>query len=231
MDEKQPSALRPILDPALEFSDSELFWQEHWQKFAAGLAAIVVAILLVGAWMLWQAHQRSSAEAAFSMASNIEGWRGVIDAFPRTIPSGNARLRIADTLRGQGDLAGAIAELEQFTSAQPDHPLAGAAWLMMGQLRQAEGSKDMALDAFRISSSRYKDAYTAPLAMISEADLLAAQGQTGEARAILESIGKLYPETPAAMVAGGEANRLAPAGAAAPSEASVPPPPPPPAQP
>jgi TolA-binding protein len=221
MDEKQPSALRPVLDPTIEFSDSELFWQEHWKKFAAGLAAIVLAILAVGAWMLWQSSQRSAAEDAYSNATGMEAWRGVIDNFPRTIPAGNARLRIADALREQGDTDGAIAELEKLTSDQPEHPLAGAAWLMIGQLRQVQGNKDLALDAFRRSSGTYKDSYTAPLAMISEAELLASQGQTGEARAILESIGKLYPETPAAMIAGGEAGRLPPAGA---TPAQAPPP-------
>ena len=47
MDEPR-SVLRPALEPALEFSDSDLFWQEHWKKFAWGLAALVVLILAVG---------------------------------------------------------------------------------------------------------------------------------------------------------------------------------------
>jgi hypothetical protein len=45
---------------------------------------------------------------------------------------------------------------------------------------------------------------------VAEANLLKAQGSLGEARAVLESVGSLHPETPAAMVAAGELARLAP---------------------
>jgi TolA-binding protein len=101
--------------------------------------------------------------------------------------------------------------LEKFLAAQPEHPLAGAAWLTLGELRQAQGQSDSALEAYRTASSRYKTSYTAPLALVAEANLLQSRGSTGEARAVLESVGSLHPGTPAAMVAAGELARLAPA--------------------
>jgi TolA-binding protein len=114
-------------------------------------------------------------------------------------------------MQAADDLPGAAAELEKFLAAQPEHPLAGAAWLTLGELRQAQGQSDSALEAYRTASSRYKTSYTAPLALVAEANLLQSRGSTGEARAVLESVGSLHPGTPAAMVAAGELARLAPA--------------------
>ncbi len=207
MEENRPSVLRPAIDPALEMSDSDLFWQEHWQKFAYGLAAIILAVLVVGAWMLWREHQRASAEAAYSAATSVDGWRAVVGEFPGSVAAGNAQLQIATALRAKGDFDAAAAELEAFTAAQPEHPLAGAAWLTLGEIRQAQDKVAPALEAYRTASSRYKTSYAAPLALISEAKLASSQGSPGEARAILESVATLYPETPAAMIAAGELQR------------------------
>ena len=218
--ENRPSILTPAIDPALEMSDSDLFWQEHWQKFVWALAAIVLAIIIAGAWAFRSAQVRSAAEAALGAAKDPESWRQVVSDFPGTVAAGNAQLLVAGSLRASGDLAGAAAELEKFTAAQPTHPLAGTAWLTLGEIYQAQGLNDKALSAYRTSSSDYQAAYTAPLAMIAEARLVAAGGQSGEARAILESVGALYPETPGAMVAAGELAAMTPPAAAAPLPAT-----------
>jgi hypothetical protein len=52
MDDKRPSVLTPALgDAALEISGSDLFWEQHWKKFAWGLAALAVLVCL-----RWQVH-------------------------------------------------------------------------------------------------------------------------------------------------------------------------------
>ncbi len=207
MDER-PSVLKPAIDPALELSDSDLFWQEHWKKFVWGLVAVVLLILAVGVWKLWTATTLSSAEALYSTSDTAEAWREVVQKYPGTVPAGNAQVRLAESLRSAGDFPGAEAELEKFVSSQPEHPLAGAAWLTLGELRQLQGNTDGALEAYRTASSRYKTSFTAPLALVAEANLLKAQGSAGEARAVLESVGSLHPGTPAAMLAAGELARL-----------------------
>ena len=73
MEDRRPSVLKPAIDPALEMSDSDLFWQDNWRKFAWGLALLVLAILLVGAWFLYQGHVRNSSESLYSAASGPEG--------------------------------------------------------------------------------------------------------------------------------------------------------------
>ena len=209
MDEPR-SLLRPAIDPALEFSDSDLFWQAHWKKFVWGLIGVVALILAVGAWKLWTATTLSSAEALYSTATGADAWREVVQKYPGTVPAGNAQVRLAESLQSAGDLPGAATELETFLASQPEHPLAGAAWLTLGELRQTQGNNDGALEAYRTASSRYKTSYAAPLALVAEANLLKAQGSLGEARAVLESVGSLHPETPAAMVAAVELARLGP---------------------
>lgn len=197
-------------DPALEMSDGDLFWQEHWKKFAAGLAAVVAALLLAGAWMLYSSHVRSSAEALYSLAATPESLRGVEEQYPGSVPAGNALLRLAALARAEGDLDKAAGELEAFVGRYSSHPLVGAGWLALGGVREAQGNNDAALEAYRKTSGAYPKSYAAPLALISEAKLIAAQGAQGEARAILESIGVSYPGTPAAMVAAAEVSRISP---------------------
>ena len=206
MDDR-PSLLKPAIDPALEFSDSDLFWQEHWKKFVVGLVGLVLLILGVGAWKFLTAATLSSAEALYSSATGADGWREVVEKYPGTLPAGNAQIRLAESLRQGGDLTAAAAELEQFLRAQPGHPLAAAAWLTLGELRQIQANTEGALEAYRSASSGHKTSYAAPLALLAEANLLRARGSEGDARAVLQSIGSLHPGTPAARVAEAELAR------------------------
>jgi TolA-binding protein len=200
-------------------SDSDLFWQEHWKKIVWGLVGLVLLILAVGAWKFRTAATLSSAEALYSAASGADGWREVVQKHPGTVPAGNAQVRLAESFREAGDVASASGELENLLASQAEHPLAGAAWLTLGELRQMQNNPDGALEAFRTASSRYKASYAAPLALLAEANLLKTRGSVGEARAVLQSVGSLHPGTPAAMVAEAELARLveSPAPAAVPA--------------
>lgn len=205
MDKPEPrSVLLPALSTDLEPSDGDLFWEANWKKFAAALVAIVLGILAVGAWSYHRANLASSASALYAAAGTPEAWQQVVTQFPESVAAGNARLRLAAALRAEGKTEEAIAELERFTSAQPEHPMAGAAWLTVGEMRQLQNKKPEALEAYRVASGRYQSSYAAPLALLAEARLLASEGKAGEGRAILESIGSSYPEGPAAMVAAAE---------------------------
>lgn len=208
MEENRPSLLKPAIDPLLEMSDTDAFWQEHWKKFVWGLVAVVLLILAAGAWMFRASHVRSAAEALYSEASGVQGWQNVIVQFPGSLPAANARLRIASSLRAEGKLDEAVAELEKLVADHPDYPLIGAAWLTLGEVRQSQGKNESALEAYRAASSGRAASYAAPLALLAEAGLLASEGKDGQAKAVLESIGTLYPDTPAAMVAAGELARF-----------------------
>ena len=208
MQDRRQSLLKPAIDPALEMSDADLFWQDNWRKFAWGLVLLVLAILLVGAWFLYSGHVRSSAESLYSAASGPDAWKEVVARYPGSIPAGNALLQIAAALRAQGDLAGAATQLDELIARQPRHPLIGAAWLSLAEVKMMQGDVGAALDAYRTASSGHRDSYAAPLALLGEARLLAGQSKEGEARAVLESVGTLYPDTPAAMMAAAELARM-----------------------
>lgn len=211
MDKNRPrSILLPAVSTDPESLDADFFWEAHWKKFVAALVAVVVGILAVGVWSYHRSSVRASAAAFYATANNPESWRAVISKFPGSLSAGNASLQLAASLGGEGKLPEAAAELEQFTAAQPDHPLAGAAWLYLGELRQLQKNSSAALEAYRTVSSRYQSSYAAPLALLAEAKLLSAEGKPGESRAVLESIGTSYPETPAAMVAAAEVAAFSP---------------------
>lgn len=204
MESPRPSVLLPAVDPALEMSGSDLFWQEHWKKFAGGLILVVLLILAAGAWSFWQSQHRSAAEALYSASAGPEGWREVLVKFPGTVAAGNAQLRLAEALRTEGKADEAASTLETFVAAQPEHPLAPVGWLSLGEIRQMQKNDAAALEAFRTASGKYASSYAAPMALLAEARLLIAGGSRGEAKAVLESIGTSYPQTPAAMIAAGE---------------------------
>ncbi len=208
MESPRPSVLLPAVDPALEMSESDLFWQEHWKKFAGGLVVVVLLILATGAWSFWQSQQRTAAETLYSASSGPEGWREVLVKFPGTIAAGNAQLRLAEALRADGKVDEAAATLEIFVATQPEHPLAPVGWLSLGEIRQMQKNDAAALEAFRTASGKYASSYAAPMASLAEARLLITGGSRGEAKAVLESIGLSYPQTPAAMIAAGELSML-----------------------
>lgn len=207
-DSKPRSVLLPALSTDSEFSDSDFFWDAHWKKIAVALVVIILGILATGAWAYLRASAASASAAFYAAATGPEAWSEVVAKYPGSLSAGNAQLRIAASLRSEGKLDEAVATLEQFTSAQPDHPLAGAAWLAIGEIRQLQKNTSAALEAYRTSSGRYQSSYSAPLALLAEARLLATENKSGESKAILESIGTSYPEGPAAMVAAAELSAL-----------------------
>ena len=205
MEKSRPrSVLLPALSSDAELVDGDFFWEAHWKKFVAALVAVVVGILVVGAWAYHRANVASAAAALYATADKPEIWQEVVAKYPGSVSAGNAQMRIAVALRAEGKTDEAIAELERLTSAQPEHPMAGAAWLAIGEIRQLQNNKSEALEAYRVASGRYQSSYAAPLALLAEARLLAAEGKAGESKAILESIGSSYPDGPAAMVAAAE---------------------------
>lgn len=205
MDKSRPqSILLPAVSTDPELLAGDFFWETHWKKIAAALLAVVLGILAVGAWAFYRNSQRSSAAELYAAATTPEALRELVLRYADSVPAGNAQIRIATALRNEGKLDEAANELRQFTSSQPEHPLAGSAWLALGEILQLQNNRDAALEAYRTASGRYQQSYAAPLALLAEARLLAAAGKPGESRAILESVGTSYPEGPAAMVAAAE---------------------------
>jgi len=211
MEKNRPqSILLPAVSTAPDSFDEDFFWEAHWKKLVAALAAVILAILGWGAWSLHSANVASKSAELYAQATDPQAWTRIADEFPGSVSAGNAQLRVASALRSEGKLEEALAELERFTSAQPDHPLAGTAWLAAGEIRQLQKNNSAALEAYRIASGRYQQSYAAPLALLAEARILASEGKSGESRAILESIGTSYPDGPAAMLAAAELAAVSP---------------------
>ena len=201
---RSQSILLPAVSTDPESFAGDFFWEAHWKKFVAALVVVVLGILAAGGWAYHRASQASASAALYASAVTPDQWREVASSYPGSLAAGNAQLRIASALRGEGKMDEAVVVLEQFTSAQPEHPMAGAAWLTLGEIRQMQKNSAAALEAYRVVSGRYQQSYAAPLALLAEARLLAGEGKAGESRAILESIGTSYPEGPAAMVSAAE---------------------------
>ena len=128
MDDSRPrSVLLPALSTDPESVGADFFWEAHWKKIAGALVAVVLGILAFGGWAYYRANLSSSAAALYSAAKTPEDWRKVAEQYPGSLSAGNAMMRIAASLRGEGKPEEAAAEFEKFASDQPEHPLAGAA--------------------------------------------------------------------------------------------------------
>lgn len=221
MSEREPSVLTPqVSDTIYTQSASDLFWEAHWKKFIWGLVAVVALIIATGLWSWRQTTVRHSAESLYSLATTPEALREVVAQYPGSIPAGNAQIQLAATLRQSGDLGGAVEQLQELLSLQPQHPLVGVAGLMLGEIRQLQGNNESALQTFRETAANRAAGFAGPLASLSEGRMLVAMDKPDDARAVFQSIAAMNPETPAAMVATGEAAALAPAVPASPAPAT-----------
>jgi predicted negative regulator of RcsB-dependent stress response len=221
MNQHEPSVLTPQVSyPIYSHSASDLFWEEHWKKFVWGLVAIVALIIGAGLWSWRQASVRHSADALYSTATTPEAWREVMAEYPGSVPAGNAQIQLAASLRQAGDLDGAVAQLQEMITAQPHHPLVGVAGLLLGEIRQLQGNDESALQVYRETAANRDAGFAGPLASLAEGRLLSILGKTDDARAVFQSVAAMNPETPAAMVATGEAAALAPAVPPAPAPAT-----------
>ena len=81
---------------------------------------------------------------------------------------------------------------------QPNHPLIDGAWLSQAATYNAEGGKaqDQAIETYRQVVAKFADRYSAPLALLSVAEILQAQGaKMEEAKLGYESVKNQFPDS------------------------------------
>jgi outer membrane protein assembly factor BamD (BamD/ComL family) len=195
-------------DPNFSSFNQEVFWALHGKKVVWGSIVAALILIAVGAYLGWQAVASSQAQAAYDSATNIDGWRSVVDRFPGSIAAGNALLRIASQQSSDGHFPDSDKTYQRFVREYPKHPFAVNGLMGLGTNAEAEAKPEEALNYYTDIGKKFATTYLAPVAMLNQARLTENKGQLQEARQLYELLIQRYPQSALVQTASAEASRL-----------------------
>ncbi|MFZ4587377.1 MAG: tetratricopeptide repeat protein [Terrimicrobiaceae bacterium] len=201
-----PFPASPIDDPAID--DWELAWEKHKKTILAAAAAIAVAGIAIFVWWINSTLTNEAAEKLLAEATGIEGYRAVVEKYPRSNPAADALMLLAAAHREAGDLPASTAAFKEFLQKFPAHELAGGALLGVGQNQDASGDEKGAIATYQQVVTQFPDSYAAPFAAYCEAELLLRSFQREEARRSFNMVTSRYPQSAAARMAANQLSRL-----------------------
>ena len=180
------------------------FWEHHKGKILLYGGILLVALLISAIYQVNEHRKLAGSRAALASASTAEEYAAVIEKFGGTMSAGNAHLLLAASQREEKKYDEAIATLESFLKAYPDHPLAGGALLSIGEIQEVAGRTDEALATYKETVEKYPDTYGAPAAMMAEATFFKNSGKTDDARRVFEDLVSQFPDSYMSMQAEAE---------------------------
>lgn len=110
-----------------------------------------------------------------------------------TLPEPAELFRVGRNSLLDGDFGGAQERFARFTSAYPEHELAGQAWYWLGETHFVQGDFQSAADAYLASLRAERAGPRAPDALVRLAASLAAMDQVAEACSVLGSFDAEFP--------------------------------------
>lgn len=206
--ETPQTTLPPAPDEDLSVARWELAWEKHKKSILAAVAAAAVAGIAVLGWWINSTMAAEAAQKLLAEATGIEGYRAVVEKYPRSMPAADALMLIAAGQREAGDLAASTAAFQEFLQKFPKHELAGGALLGVGQNQDASGDTKSAMATYQQVVTQYPDSYAAPFAAYSEAEILLRGFQRDEARRSFNMVASRYPQSTAARMASNQLTRL-----------------------
>jgi tetratricopeptide (TPR) repeat protein len=195
-------------EPDFTSINREVFWVLHGKKIVIASLVALLVLIVFGAYIGWQTLQSTKAEAAYGLATNVEGWQKVVDGFPGSIAAGNALLRIAAQQSSDGHYPDADKTYQRFVREYPKHPFAVNGLMGLATNAEAENKPDEAIKDYAEIAAKYGTTYLAPMALLSQARLTEGKGQLKEARQLYEMVVQRYPQSVIAQIASVEASRL-----------------------
>ena len=164
------------------------WWKENGAWIIVGIGG---GLLSLAGWNWWQGYKLERAEQASAVYSavaaavtqgRIEDVRAGVDSLSAAHGSSpylqHGRLALAAAMANGGDVAAAIAELEQVLADASDPQIALIARFRLARLLVAEGEHERALDLVRGAEA----GAFAPAMLEIEGDILAARGDADGAR-------------------------------------------------
>lgn len=179
-------------DPALE---AHVFWVNHQREILIVLGLIVAGLLAYGGYWVYSDRRDASAATLLAKSRDATAYQQVISRYENTNAGATAYLLLADAQRKEGKYAEANTTLQKFLDKQGKHELAASARLAMAANLQSLGKSDEALAQYHRVVADYPKTYAAPLALISQVNILKVKGQTEAARRACEAIMSQYRDS------------------------------------
>lgn len=121
-------------------------------------------------------------------------YQKVIEKFPGTPQAVEAEYWLGICAQQKGDNAGAVAKLEAFLKAHPEHPLAPLALYAKAGALLAQNKKPEALEAFAQVAEKYPDSPPAPFTYFIRAQHAGAAGETERVASLMREFIQKYPQ-------------------------------------
>lgn len=185
-------------DLALEW---EIFWTENWKR---GLAAILIALVGVIVFAVWQYIGHSASRAAnnqLSAAKTIDDLKKVLTDHPNADAAADAGLLLAQKQAEAKDFEGAAKSSQTVADRFPSHPMFGAALLAVGANLEAAGKADQADAAYKTVVEKAPKDFAAPLALAARANLAKMRKKPEEARKLWDELLAKYKTSASARLA------------------------------
>ena len=187
-----PAAPPPSRDVTVE---ARFFWERFKNEIVAIVLLAVAGIIGFGGYRFYSDRRDSAASALLARAKTIPEFQEVIAHYPSTPAGADAYLLLADAQRQEKKFADANATLQVFIDKNRDHQLVTSAYLAMASNLEAMGKTDDAFAIYQKTAASYPKSFNAPLALLSQVQVLRAKNKIEDARLICEKILTDYRES------------------------------------
>ncbi|HEX7517862.1 MAG TPA: tetratricopeptide repeat protein [Chthoniobacterales bacterium] len=179
-------------DPVLE---TQVFWDRHKKEVFAALVLALLSVVAWGGYRLYSDRRDATAANLLTAAKTAADFQKVIAQYPGTPAGGSAYLFLADEQRKEKKFNEANASLQSFIDKNPKHQLKGTARMAMAANLESLGKRDEALTVYQRLAADDPQGFIAPIAMISEVQILKEKNQIEEARRVCETILTKYRDS------------------------------------
>ena len=169
-------------------------WYMYKTKILTYAGIITAALASFAAYQLYDYLRTSGSQNLYAKAETVADFEALVKQYPGTPAAGNAALRMAEKLRAEKKYDASAAVLRKFVEKFPAHPLAAGGWTSLGATYEMQGKLDEAFEANASAISKYPDAYTTPIAMMSQARIYLLKGKRDNARQIYQDVAARYKQ-------------------------------------
>ncbi|MEO7101021.1 MAG: tetratricopeptide repeat protein [Luteolibacter sp.] len=210
--------------PLAEISQGPNAFEAFLDRNQKNLVALAI-LLAIGAagLVIYRGIEKSGEEtagAALNKAEDIASLQAVVDQHGKTAAAGSAMVLLANKQWTEGQQDAAIATLQKFIAADPEHPAVPTAQASLGAKLMAQGKSAEATKVFQALADNASAKYIAPFALISLGDIAKAAGDLEKAEASYNKVKSDFAESSFAETAN---KRLAILKAKPPVEIDAPP--------
>lgn len=185
----------PTLSPSDPVLETQVFWERYKKEV---FVVLVLALLTAAAWGGYRLYSDRRAETAAGLlaaAKTPADFQKIIAQYKTTAAGESAYLFLAEEQRKEKKFNEANTTLQSFIDKHPKHQLRGTARMAMAANLESLGKRDEALTAYQRLAADDPQGFIAPMALLSEVQILKQKNQIEEARRVCEKIMTQYRES------------------------------------